>query len=310
MNCLITGYGSIGARHANILKEMEHSVHVVSKRDIKDFPCYKSIKEALQNRDFDYVVISNETYNHYNSFIELNESEYSGKLIIEKPVFLDSLSLPQSDFENVFVAYNLRFHPVVQKLHEFLNGKEIYSIQVYAGQYLPDWRPGTDYSKCYSASKVMGGGVLRDLSHELDYINWIAGGWKRVAAIGGKFSSLQIDSDDVFVLLLEMKNCPVASVQMNYLDRKARREIIVNMKDHSIKADLIHNTLEIDGEIKMFEMKKDLTYTMQHKAILSGNYSTACTLKQGMDVLNLIHAAESASKKQEWVNISDLELIS
>ncbi len=310
MNCLIIGYGSIGARHANILKEMGHSVHVVSKRDITDFPCYKSIKEALQNKGFDYVIISNETYNHYNRFVELNELGYSGKLLIEKPVFLEPCSLPQSGYENVFIAYNLRFHPVVQKLREFLNGKEIYSIQVYVGQYLPDWKPGTDYTESYSASKAQGGGVLRDLSHELDYINWIADGWKRVAAIGGKFSDLQIDSDDVFVLLLEMEDCPVASVQMNYLDRKARREIIVNMKDHTIKADLIHSTLEIDGEMTMFEVEKDLTYTIQHNAILNGDYNTACTLKQGMDVLNLIHAAELASKKQEWGNRSDLELIS
>ena len=310
MNCLIIGYGSIGIRHADMLKKMRHSVHVVSKRDIKDFPCYASIKEALKSKNFDYVIIANETYNHYNSFIELNESGYSGKLLIEKPVFLEPCLIPQAGFENVFVAYNLRFHPVIQKLHEFLRSKEIYSVQVYVGQCLPDWRPGTDYTRSYSASRAQGGGVLRDLSHELDYINWIAGGWRRVAAIGGKFSNLQIDSDDVFVLLLEMENCPVASVQMNYLDRKTHREIIVNMKDHSIKADLLHSTLEIDGEVTSFEVEKDITYTMQHNAILNGDYSNACTLKQGMDVLNLIHAAESASKKQKWINRSDLELIS
>lgn len=310
MTCLIIGYGSIGARHANILKKIGHSVYVVSKRDIKDFPCYKSIKEALQNKSFDYAVISNETYKHHESFMELRELGYSDKILIEKPVFLEPRSLPQSGYENVFVAYNLRFHPVIQKLHEFLNGKEIYSIQVYVGQYLPDWRPGTDYTRSYSASKAQGGGVLRDLSHELDYINWTAGGWKRVAAIGGKFSDLQIDSDDVFVLLLEMENCPVASIQMNYLDRKAHREIIVNVKDHSIKADLLHSTLEIDEKMAMFEVEKDQTYTVLHNAILNGDYSTSCTLKQGMDVLSLIHAAESASKKQEWINRSSLELIS
>lgn len=310
VDCLIIGYGSIGMRHADILRKMEHSVHVVSKRDVKDFPCYSSIKEALQNKDFDYVIISNETYKHYESFMELRELGYSGKLLIEKPIFLEPHSLPQSGFENVFVAYNLRFHPVIQKLHEFLNGKEIYSIQVYVGQYLPNWRPGTDYTRSYSASKAQGGGVLRDLSHELDYMNWLCGGWKRVAAIGGKFSDLQIDSDDVFVLLLEMENCPVASIQMNYLDRKAQREIIINLKDHTIKADLILNTLEIDGEVSEFEVERNLTYTVQHDAILNGDYSTACTLKQGMDVLTLIQAAESASKKQEWINRSDLELLS
>jgi hypothetical protein len=107
-----------------------------------------------------------------------------------------------------------------------------------------------------------------------------------------------------------MENCPVACIQMNYLDRKARREIIVNMKGHSIKADLIHSTLEIDKETTKFEVERNLTYTMQHNAILKGDYSIACKLEQGIDVLNLIHAAESASKKQEWINKSDLELIS
>ena len=310
MNCLIIGYGSIGARHSNILKEMGHSIYVISKREIRGFPCHKSIVEAFSHSDFDYVIISNETFNHYKTFVELRELGYSGKLLIEKPVFFDPMSLPQSDFKNVFVAYNLRFHPVIQKLREFLNGKESYSIQAYVGQYLPDWRPGTDYTRSYSASKAQGGGVLRDLSHELDYINLIAGGWKRVAAIGGKFSDLEIGSDDVFALLLEMDDCPVVGVQMNYLDRKARREIIINVKDHTIKADLIRNTLEIDGDVSEFGVEKNLTYTMQHNAILNGDYSTACTLKQGMEVLNLIHAAESASKKQKWINRSDLELIS
>ncbi len=289
-------------RHAKILKEMEHSVHIVSKRDIKDFPCYKSIKKALQNKGFYYVIISNETYKHYNSFVELNELGYSGKLLIEKPVFLEPRPISQSGFENVFVAYNLRFNPVIQKLHEFLNGKEIYSIQVYVGQYLPDWRPGTDYTECYSASKDLGGGVLRDLSHELDYLNWIAGGWKRITAIGGKFSDLQIDSDDIFALLLEMGNCPVACIQMNYLDRKASREIIINLKDESIKADLIANTLEINGEIISFTDDTNLTYRLQHETILTGNYDSVCTLKQGMDVLKLICAAESAAEKKIWIS--------
>ena len=310
MNCLIIGYGSIGARHANILKEMGHSVYVVSKRDITDFSCYKSIKEALQNKDFDYVIISNETCSHYNSFVELNELGYSGRLLIEKPVFLEPCPIPQSGFEKVFVAYNLRFHPVIQRLREFLDGKEMYSIQAYVGQYLPDWRPGTDYTKSYSAFKAQGGGVLRDLSHELDYINWITGEWKRVAAIGGKVGDLQINSDDVFVLLSQMEKCPIVSVQMNYLDRKARREIIVNLKYNTIKADLISNTLEINGEVEEFEAERSLTYILQHKAILSGNYDDVCTLDQGMDVLKLIHAAELAAKKQVWVNRSDLGEIS
>jgi predicted dehydrogenase len=305
VNCLVVGYGSIGMRHANILKEMGHSVHVVSKRNVKEFSCNKTIRKALEEKHIDYVVISNETYKHYESFMEFRELGYSGKILIEKPAFSELHSLRETIVEDVFVAYNLRFHPVVQKLRALLQENQIYSIQAYSGQYLPDWRPGTDYTNCYSASKDMGGGVLRDLSHELDYINWIAGAWQRVTAIGGKFSDLQIDSDDNYVVLLEMKNCPIVSVQMNYLDRKARREIIINLKGNSIKADLILNTLEIRGEVEKFETERNLTYILQHKAILNGHYDYLCTLDQGMDVLKLIHAAEVAADKQIWINSSD-----
>ena len=310
MNCLIIGYGSIGSRHADILKQMGHSVLVVSKRNVKDFSCNKTIGEALAEESIDYVIISNETYKHYESFNELRELGYSGKILIEKPAFSKLHTLNDVALNNVFVAYNLRFHPVVQKIRSLLQEKQIYSIQAYSGQYLPDWRPGTDYTNCYSASKDMGGGVLRDLSHELDYINWIAGGWRRVAAIGGKFSDLQIDSDDTYAVLLELKGCPMASVQINYLDRKARREIIINLKDNSIKADLILNTLEISGEVEKFEVERNLTYILQHKAIFSGDYNDVCTLEQGMNVLKLIHAAELAAEKGAWISRSDLELIS
>ena len=307
MNCLIVGYGSIGKRHADILKEMGHSICVVSKRNVKDFSHYPTIKKALQNKDFDYVIISNETYKHFDSFIELRELGYSGKILIEKPVFAKIHALDETLLNNVFVAYNLRFHPVIQKLRMLLQGKQLYSIQAYSGQYLPDWRPGADYTNCYSASKVMGGGVLRDLSHELDYINWIAGGWRRVSAIGGKFSNLQIDSDDSYVLLMEMKNCPMVSIQINYLDRKAQREIIINLEGSSIKADLILNTLEINGEIEKFEVERNLSYTLQHKAILRGNYHDMCTFDQGMDVLKLIHAIEMAAREQIWISRLDME---
>lgn len=306
MNCLIIGYGSIGVRHASILKKMGHSVHIVSKKNVKDFPCNKTIGKALKSKRIDYVIISNETYKHYESLLELRELGYSGKILIEKPAFSELHTLNDAALNNVFVAYNLRFHPVVQKICTLLKEKQVYSIQAYSGQYLPDWRPGTDYTKCYSASKALGGGVLRDLSHELDYINWIAGAWKRVTAIGGKFNDLQIDSADVFVLLLEMENCPVASVQMNYLDRKARREIIINLKDHSIKADLILNNLEINGEVEKFEVERNLTYILQHESILSGHYDHVCTFDQGMEVLKLIHAAEVAADKQVWINRSNV----
>jgi predicted dehydrogenase len=301
MNCLIIGYGSIGARHAGILKEMGHSVNVVSKRTLREFPCYQSIKEALADRKINYVIISNETFEHYSSFMELNELGYSGKLLIEKPGFFETYPLPESGYKNVFVAYNLRFYPAIQKLRELLQNEQIYSICAYAGQYLPDWRPGTDYSKSYSSSQSRGGGVLRDLSHELDYLIWLLEGWERVTAIGGHFSPLDITSDDVFALAMVTPRCPVVTVQLNYLDRMARRFIVVNTAEHTIEADLIKGTIMIDRNFESFDIEKNTTYQIMHKSIMDGGCETVCSLAEGVEVIRLIEAAELSNEKIGWI---------
>ena len=44
--------------------------------------------------------------------------------------------------------------------------------------YLPNWRK-TNYENNYS-SKKMGGGVTNDLSHEIDYLQWLFGDIKKI----------------------------------------------------------------------------------------------------------------------------------
>ena len=302
MNCLVIGYGSIGSRHAFILKDLDFYVKIVSKREIHSFERYESIEAALNDSQFDYIIIANDTCAHYDSFIELQSLGFSGKILIEKPIFGWSYKLPKGEFKNVYVGYNLRFDPILQKLYQLISGKKLYSVQVYCGRYLPTWRSNTNYERCYSAFKARGGGVLRDLSHELDYVNWLTGGWKRVASIGGKFSDLRINSDDVYLLLLEMKNCPVAGVQINYLDQKPRREIVVNMKDFSIRADLINRSLEVNDDVTTFDSDSNLSYKLEHKAIMAGDDETVCTYREGIEILELIQSVESAANRTVWIS--------
>ena len=72
----------------------------------------------------------------------------------------------------------------------------IYTIHVEAGQFLPSWRPNSDYRNTVSASKELGGGVMTELSHELDYISWIFGKPTWVNAQNGKISNLEVNVED------------------------------------------------------------------------------------------------------------------
>jgi hypothetical protein len=72
---------------------------------------------------------------------------------------------------------------------ERLDGRSAITVSAYVGQDLRDWRPGRDHRTTASATQQAGGGVLRDLSHELDYLLWLFGPWQRVAALGGAYGA-------------------------------------------------------------------------------------------------------------------------
>lgn len=176
----------------------------------------------------------------------------------------------------------------------------IVSIEAYCGQYLPDWRPGADYRLGYAADQKCGGGVLRDLSHELDCLLELGGRWRRVVALGGHLSSRDINSD-CWSIPLEMERCPAASLQINYLGRPGRRQIVVKTR-HTYCADLIRNSLARDTEEEVFRLHRDDTYIAEHLAMLAGDGSQLCSLEEGLRVMQLIAAIESSAKKWVWIH--------
>jgi predicted dehydrogenase len=301
LKSLVIGYGSIGARHARLLGELGCRTAVVSVREIDFQLTYSDLAKAVADEQPDYVVIANATNQHHDTLEKLVHLGFCGTVLVEKPVFNHPLQVPPHSFQNVFVAYNLRFHPIILRLKSLLEGEEIISVQAYVGQYLPDWRPTTDYRSSYSASAEQGGGALRDLSHELDYLSWILGGWQRVIAIGGHFSSLEITTDDVFALMLVTPECPIVTLQLNYLDRLTRRCILINTASHTIEADLIKGTVTIDRDVESFVTERNATYRAMHEAILTGNSDTLCSLEDGLSTLRLIEAAEFSAKQEKWI---------
>ena len=307
MTVLVSGFGSIGQRHVRILREMGQKVHVFSRRKIQGEAYYQNLEAALSEVQPEYVVIANETSKHESTLKKVLSFEVP-KILVEKPLFSTSVEKPpENPKSQVRVAYNLRFHPLIQKLYSEIKDQTVLSVQIYVGQYLPDWRPQQDYRKSYSVSRAQGGGVLRDLSHELDYINWLFGPWQAISALGGHYSTLAGDSDDVFCFLLKMERCPVVSLQMNYLDRSGRREIIINTEEHTFYLDLVKQKYQKNKEpVTSFSLERDETYLLQHSEILKNQGKLCCTLSEGLDVLRMIDAAEKSASTEKWQKNRDI----
>lgn len=301
MKALIVGYGSIGQRHERLLKGLGLNVGIVSRHAPGAFI---DLRKALSEFKPDYVVIANPTDEHFASLEALSQGGFTGKILVEKPLFSDPHPIPELKTKEVYVAYQLRFHPALVQLKSLLeNGSPVISATAYVGQYLPMWRPGRDYRERYSAHREKGGGVIRDLSHELDYLNWLLGKPVSLTAVQAKWSALEITSDDTCAVLMRLPDQGVVSLEVNYNDRLVQRYVTVNTQDHTYRVDLISGRLNIDGEVKELRCEVDHPYVQMHRSILSENGKNVCTLNEGDEILSQIGKIEKASSSKTWVEV-------
>ena len=301
MNVAVVGAGSIGSRHQRILKQLGHKVSVVSANSPDaDF---RSMSNALERESFDYVVIASQTSQHVIDLSALINNRFNGRVLIEKPLFEKLHTLEENNFSFAAVGYNLRFHPAIVWLKDTLPklGK-LTSANFYVGQYLPTWRPDSDYRKSSSARDISGGGVLRDLSHELDLVQYLFGDWQQLTAVGGKFSDLEIATDDTFSILMTSTKCNAISVQLNYVDRIKQRYITINGNNGTVSIDLISNTAKFSDLDVKFSVNADDTYVAQHLAVISSDSQNTCSLSEALKVVETIQAIEKSAEKLKWIS--------
>ena len=234
MRILVIGCGSIGKRHIRNLKAL--NAGEIIAQDLKPERCreveeefgikaYGTLEESLAQKP-DAAFVCTPTSWHISPAI--SAARNGCHLFIEKPLS-DSLDGVDELLEVVnqkalitLVGCNMRFHPSIVRMKELMENKSVGKVlcaRVQAGQYLPDWHPWEDYRQGYSANRSLGGGVLLDGVHEIDYITWFLGDAIQVFCFLGKLSSLEIDTEDMTEILLWHKSGAIAEVHLDYIQR-------------------------------------------------------------------------------------------
>ena len=301
MRVLLIGFGSIGKRHFEILASFEQitAIDVVTKQNIqnKGALSFKELSDVQDFECYDYFVIASETAKHYQQLKYICSKVDNKKIIVEKPLY-DKCYGNFTCNNKVFTAYNLRFHPVLQKLKNIIKNEQIYYVNAICGQYLPSWRPEQDYRLSYSADINQGGGVLRDLSHELDYLTWLFGDINKIDSINAKVSDLDINSDDIFTAIAVTDDKTIVNVTIDYISKIPMRRLIIHAENRTIEADLISNSITISDKkasinvINIEVEDRNYTYTKMHEAIMSDEFKTICSFEEGEKVVDIIDSVE------------------
>jgi predicted dehydrogenase len=127
-------------------------------------------------------------------------------------------------------GFNLRFEPGLKYIKQRLDPAHVAFAHVEYGSYLPGWRPGSDYTKGYSANKSMGGGIILDDVHEIDYACWLFGYPDSVESTSGTYGNLQIDVEDVAEMHLHYPD-KIVTIHSDYLQRRYTRTCNICFRD-------------------------------------------------------------------------------
>lgn len=293
-NALIIGFGSIGQKHYSILKKLNFFDKIIVYTKQSKFKNRNNFISNLNNNITNinpyYVIVSSRTSSHFSHLKILEKNLSNSLILIEKPLFEKNKNF-KIKYNKVFVGYNLRFHPIINFLKSYLKNKNFFSVNIVCKSYLPNWRKNIQYSISNSAKKSYGGGALLELSHEIDYLQWIFGKIKTVDfSKVKKISKLRVNCEDSAIIIGKTKKIDFM-LNLNFYSIKKERYLeIYGAKDY-IRADLINFQIEIikNNKKKIIKFnKKDFSYLKQHKAILNKNYTNICKYVEGQEVLKII----------------------
>jgi len=318
---LIVGLGSIGQRHLENLRRL--GVHhllawrvrnspLPERLRLPDLEIHSTLEEALARKP-EAVLVCNPTGLHLPVAIQ---AAYAGcHLFIEKPLShsLDGvdelISVVQKHDLVTLVGFNLRFHPGLQLVKSLLNEGRIgrvVSIRAQVGQYLPDWHPWEDYRQGYSAHRDLGGGVILDLIHELDYVRWFAGEVTHVVCFAGHVSNLEIEAEDIAEIVLKFEGGAIGNVHMDYVQRSASRTCRIVGEEGTILWDYYANEVRLFDAREQgwqvfqqegFERNNMYLAEMQHfLACLEGRETPVVDVEEGTRILRLALAARESAE--------------
>lgn len=316
---LVVGFGSIGQRHLRLARELlpDADIRILRRAPVETVPelangCFASLDHAIAFAS-DIAVLANPAPFHAPVGEALART--GSHLLVEKPLAGDreaALTLTQacrSAGRILQVGYNLRFLPSLRHFKAALDEGRVgpvWSVRSEVGQYLPSWRPGTDYRQSVSAQRSLAGGVLLELSHELDYLRWLFGEADWVGAIMGKQSDLETDVEDTAHLTLGFAprngmRAVVASLNMDFIRHDTTRVCSVMGAHGTLRWDAVASRVEFFdiGEQSWQTLfseasERDVSYRAQWRAFLDCVGHARAASPDGGDGLAVLDIVEAA----------------
>ena len=250
MRITVIGCGSIGKRHIGNLQAIGAQDVVACDirpdrlQEVKErfgiAQTYQNYWDAISD-DADVVVVCTPPKFHIS--LATAAAEKGCHLLVEKPLSnsLDGvdrlIELCVRRGLVLMTAYNMRFWAPIVKIKALLDEGRIgrvLSARVGMSGYLPDFHPWESPSEFFMFDGELGGGVILDASHAIDFTRWFLGEVAAVSCFNDKISDIEMDADDIALLLLRFESGALVDMHLDLLGRAPRKSCELIGEDGTI----------------------------------------------------------------------------
>jgi len=302
-NILIIGYGSISKKHLKILLNFQkYQIYIISKhlKYCKGATIITEAQAKIKKFDFCFILTSaNKRLEYLKKFKDKSENFF-----LEKPIS-NNYDLTKKIFSNlnkktkkkIYVGYVFNHHSLINYLIKKISNidkKNIKSIQIISKSNLKKWRKNIVYYKSVSASRKLGGGVLNELSHELNFLVTLLKyrNIKKSYCNLHKSKNLMLDVEDRADIFFKYKDIFPINVVLDFNSFKEERRIIIETDTQTYDLNLNENSLYIYKKnsyrkIKLINESKKM-FLKQMTYFLKKKFSTI-DLINSLDTLRIIY---------------------
>ena len=309
---LIIGFGSIGKKYFKIIKKkfQKIKIGIYSKQNISGRYKLRNYSDIITYNP-DLTIFCNPSSKRLEILKIIKKTK--SHILFEKPLVDDFKKINRIRVPNkkiYKVGYNLRQLKILIKLKDLINSKKIgkiYSYHIEAGEFLPNWRK-LDYTKTVSAKKNLGGGVILELSHEIDYALWLFGMAENVHGIFAKLSNLKINVEDIAKIILLNNNKIIGSINLDFLTHKKKRFCHVVGAKGELVLDFIKKNIKFYDNYKkkweiIFKSNQNIneTYFLQLSQMIQliknkKSKNRLGTIKDSKNILKIINKIKTNNK--------------
>ena len=323
-NLLIIGAGSISKTHIKNINLIDKDIEIsclsssgrkISATNIGVNQAFSKLKE-LKNKKFERVIISSPSPFHLKHALPFLKDNIP--TLIEKPLSSDykkALKFFEKNKLNTKfnIGYNLRLNESLKFFKKALDSNivgDIHSIFSEVGQFLPNWRD-KNYKDSVSAKEDLGGGVLLELSHEIDYLTWIFGYPERIFCFLNDSKELNLEVEDQAKIVFLNKDGSIVSLSLDMLKRNPKRTCRVEGKKGTLIWDFYRNEVSFQkpNERKIILFKKRFNKNSSYLELMKNflnikkkGLSELADQYEGLQVLKLVDALKMSHKKNKMLN--------